>query len=75
MAVPKKKISHSKTRKRLLSKTLSSRKYIQCKESSNFIPLHSVCLDNFKDHSSKYKTSNLNRKSITNILIAYDNEF
>nr|QFP99074.1 ribosomal protein L32 [Telonemida sp.] len=43
MAVPKKKVSHSRTRKRLLSKKLNFNKYVQCIECLNFIPTHAKC--------------------------------
>jgi ribosomal protein L32 len=43
MAVPKKKISYSRTRKRFLSKKDNLKLYIQCKLCTNFIKLHRLC--------------------------------
>jgi len=43
MAVPKKKISYSRTRKRLLSKAKKLRLYIECTSCSNFVKLHHLC--------------------------------
>ena len=64
MAVPKKKISHSRTRTRLLSKSLSLRTYTKCKECQNFLNPHSLCPDCFNTNSS---LNRLLRKSMTNI--------
>jgi ribosomal protein L32 len=43
MAVPKKKISYSRTRKRFLSKKEKFTLYSQCKSCSNFVRLHHLC--------------------------------
>ena len=43
MAVPKKKISYSKSRKRLLAKKDKLNLYIQCENCLNFIKLHHSC--------------------------------
>ena len=43
MAVPKKKISYSKTRKRFLSQKEKFNLYIQCNSCSNFVKLHRLC--------------------------------
>ena len=44
MAVPKKKISYSKTRKKVLSKPIGFILYAQCNSCSNFIKIHNTCI-------------------------------
>jgi|KNS5DCM_BmetaT_FD_contig_31_5592705_length_454_multi_1_in_0_out_0_2 ribosomal protein L32 len=73
MAVPKKKISYSKTRKRLLGKggnKLNS--YTQCIRCSNFIKLHRVCPFCSNQGSS---LQNVNSSSTTNIGNLYEINF
>jgi len=72
MAVPKKKVSHSRTRTRLLSKSLSLKTYIKCKECQNFMNPHLLCPDCFNTNSS---LNRLLRKSITNIKTIDDINF
>jgi ribosomal protein L32 len=43
MAVPKKKISYSKTRKRLLSNKKKLILYTECKSCLNFKKIHNTC--------------------------------
>jgi ribosomal protein L32 len=43
MAVPKKKISYSKTRKRLLTRKANLRSYVQCPICTSFVHLHRSC--------------------------------
>jgi len=64
MAVPKKKISHSRTRTRLLSKPLVLRTYTKCKECQNFIKPHSLCTYCFNTNSYLNRFS---RNSLTNL--------
>jgi ribosomal protein L32 len=52
MAVPKKKISYSKTRIRLLSKDFKSHNYIRCKKCKNFKKIHSWCSRCFVNNKS-----------------------
>jgi ribosomal protein L32 len=49
MAVPKKKISYSRTRKRFLSKRKDLNLYVQCDSCPNFIKLHRACLHCLKN--------------------------
>jgi ribosomal protein L32 len=64
MAVPKKKISYSRTRKRLLSKKLHFKRYVQCEKSGNFIPTHTKCAIS---SSGKAYTKGIRYKGMNNI--------
>ena len=67
MAVPKKKVSYSKTRKRLLSKKGRLSLYRECQKCLNFIRLHKYCFACSGQGSySKFKT---------NIDKLYENDF
>jgi ribosomal protein L32 len=64
MAVPKKKISYSKTKKRYFAIPLKFTSYIQCNSCLNFNKLHCICsFCIFKDPSVKlflnYSKTNL----------------
>ena len=69
MAVPKKKVSRSKTRKRLLSKVnlLDSIVYTQCDTCLHFLKMHTSCTVCFK--------GNVRRKGINNINKFYELDF
>jgi ribosomal protein L32 len=80
MAVPKKKTSYSKTRKRFLVKKSFFTSYISCSVCSNFYKLHCVCSFCFvrlmstkqgKDKVFQYSTD----KSIVNINEVYYLDF
>jgi ribosomal protein L32 len=73
MAVPKKKISYSRTRKRFLAKKGSLKLYRQCKRSQNFIPLHKTC--SFFDSNSDVGPLTNNNVHITNIEKLYNVTF
>jgi ribosomal protein L32 len=72
MAVPKKKISYSKTRKKFLVKKLFFTSYVNCNVCFNFHKLHSICFMCFhkviigKQRKFKFFLKFTNR-SITNI--------
>jgi ribosomal protein L32 len=76
MAVPKKKISRSKTRKRLLSKPnlLDSTIYTQCGTCLNFLKKHTVCLRLLKK-GAVCSEGNVQRKGINNINKLYELNF
>jgi ribosomal protein L32 len=71
MAVPKKKISYSKTRKKILAKKNRLNLYTQCIQCSNFIKLHRLCPscstkgNSLKQANSNFKT-NINKLYETN---------
>lgn len=72
MAVPKKKISRSRTRARLKSKPINSILYTECKKCQNFMNPHSFCLDCFNKKSS---LTNPIHNSRTNIKSIYNLDF
>jgi len=65
MAVPKKKVSYSRTRIRLLSKNIKFKNYIDCKRCQNFKNIHSLCSVCFI--SNKSPLTKLSDTFITNI--------
>ena len=71
MAVPKKKVSHSKRRKRLLTgfKNKASRIYKLCPKSLNFVLPHRYCP--FSENTTKVTPNN----RINNITKLYDVNF
>jgi ribosomal protein L32 len=70
MAVPKKKISYSKTRKRFFSKHDVLTLYTQCSHCSQFIKLHCFCPVCF---SKKSSLQQVNSNFKTNINKLYNN--
>jgi ribosomal protein L32 len=72
MAVPKKKISYSKTRKRLFAKEAKLNSYIQCDRCSNFVKLHRYCSECSNQGNS---LQNADSRSITNIGKLYEINF
>jgi ribosomal protein L32 len=75
MAVPKKKISYSKTRKNILSKKNKLSLYVKCDSCENFIKLHRMCFHCFPKgllilNTHNYFTKNFNSK--TNIKNLYN---
>jgi len=65
MAVPKKKISYSRTRRRFLAKYRHLKKYNVCTECQNFISLHTIC--SFCDRKEDLNLLPYENVNITNI--------
>jgi len=71
MAVPKKKVSVMRRKKRLQSQKLKMQNYIQCDSCSNFIKLHVKCPPNCslgQNYNSKNYFTNIVERNSLNIL-------
>ena len=77
MAVPKKKVSRSKTRKRLLSRvnSLSYGLYTQCEICLNFLKTHRTCAIRAKSKEGVCMTRGTQNRRINNINKLYDINF
>ena len=67
MAVPKKKISYSKTRKRFLSKKEKFNLYTKCDSCSNFTKLHHLCPSCFTKGLSLQQVNSKLKTNINNL--------
>jgi len=77
MAVPKKKVSRSKTRKRFLSRvnTPSYDLYTQCEICLNFIKTHKTCSIRAKGKGEICTTKGAQSRRINNINKLYEINF
>jgi ribosomal protein L32 len=67
MAVPKKKISYSKTRQRFICKQKKLSLYKECNSCLHFIKMHHVCIYCSLNKVSSIKLYKTNIKEIFNI--------